>query len=202
MKKNLILLLAYLAFGTPIFSQENETPIKNKHTVYLEIFGQGFSGSLNYDLLFNSDRKWRTSLTTGIIAIPRSLGFGDGTYLGIPVSYNWLYGKKRNLLELGIGLTTQLGEGYSFENGSIGTPKKSLSALYTYITPKLGYRFQPDKHGVFFRATLTPHLALVNTRFSARNGSLTTNHTFFQNFMNVGYGAFPWFGASIGYTFK
>ena len=74
--------------------------------------------------------------------------------------------------------------------------------MYTYFTPKIGYRFQPYKTGIFFRATLTPHVALVNTNFNVRNGNLMTGNTFFNNFMNLGYRAFPWFGVSLGYTFK
>lgn len=195
--KKAILMILQLAFITPLFSQEIETPIKNKHTVYAELFGQGFSGSLNYDLFFNSDKKWKRSLTVGIIAVPRSFGFGDGAYFGVPVSYNWLFGAKRNFLELGIGLTTQVGEDSSLESS-----QKKLSNMYTYFTPKIGYRFQPYKSGLFFRATLTPHVALVNTNFSARNGNLMTSSSFFQNFMNLGHKAFPWFGVSLGYTFK
>ena len=198
--KKAILIIIQLALVTPLFSQEVETPvnsIKNKHTVYAELFGQGFSGSLNYDLLFNSQKKWKRSLTVGIIAVPRSLGFGDGAYIGVPVSYNWLFGTKRSYLELGVGLTTQIGEDSGFESG-----QKRLSRIYTYLTPKIGYRFQPYKTGIFLRATLTPHIALVNTDFSVRNGSLMTANSFFNNFMNLGYRAFPWFGVSVGYTFK
>ncbi|AEA43464.1 hypothetical protein [Fluviicola taffensis] len=200
--KKAILIILQLALITTLFSQETETPItttplKNKHTIYAEVFGQGFSGSLNYDLLFNSEKKWKRSLTVGIIAVPRSFGFGDGAYIGLPVSYNWLFGNKRSHLELGIGLTTQIGEDYIF-----GSDQRRFSRIYTYLTPKIGYRFQPYKTGIFFRATLTPHVSLVNTDFSVRNGSLTTGSSFFNNFMNLGYRAFPWFGVSLGYTFK
>ncbi|MGV3613008.1 MAG: hypothetical protein ACO1N0_18755 [Fluviicola sp.] len=195
--KKTFLILVQLALITPLFSQQAEAPIKNKHTVYAELFGQGFSGSLNYDLLFNSAKKWKRSLTVGIIAVPRSVGFGDGAYIGVPVSYNWLFGTKRSYLELGAGLTTQIGEESDF-----GSDQKRLSNIYTYFTPKIGYRFQPYKNGIFFRATLTPHVALVNTNVSTRNGSLMTSNSFFQNFMNLGYRAFPWFGVSLGYTFK
>lgn len=200
--KKATLILIQLALLVPVFSQESTTPpatnpLKNKHTIYAEVFGQGFSGSLNYDLLFNSEKKWKRSLTVGIIAVPRSFGFGDGAYLGVPVSYNWLFGNKRSHLELGVGLTTQIGEDYS-----LGSDQKRFSTIYTYFTPKIGYRFQPYKTGIFFRATLTPHVSLVNTSFSVRNGNLITGNSFFNNFMNLGYRAFPWFGVSVGYTFK
>ena len=199
--KATILILAFLAFSTPSFSQESEVPVKNKHTVYAELFGQGFSGSLNYDLLFNSNRKWKRSFTIGVVAVPRSAGFGDGAYLGVPVSYNWHYGKKRSHLELGIGLTTQFIDSYQFtQNGELS--KTLFANMYTYVTPKLGYRFQPYKSGLFFRATLTPHIALVNTNWNTRNGTLTTSNDFFRNVVNLGSPVLPWFGVSVGYTFR
>lgn len=204
MKKILFNLFLSFAAITSVFAQENinpVNPIKNKHTVYLEIFGQGFAGSLNYDLLFNSAGNWKRSFTIGAVVVPKSLGFGDGAYLGVPVSYNWLYGKKRSFLELGIGLTTQAVDNFASINME-GESKNSFSSMYTYLTPKLGYRFQPYKSGLFFRATLTPHVALVNTKWNTRNGALSTSNTFFNNVMNLGYRAFPWFGVSLGYTFK
>lgn len=201
--KTSILIFIQLALTTFLFSQETEMPKKNKHTVYAEVFGQGFSGSLNYDLLFNSDKKWKRSFTIGIIATPRAFQFGNGAYLGLPVSYNWLYGKKRNFLELGIGLTTQMGQQLVL---MINDPNyhqpDGFSVIYTYLTPKIGYRFQPENSGLFLRATLTPHLALVSTEFDFRNGKLITGNTFFKDFMDTGIPAFPWVGASVGYTFK
>lgn len=202
MKRNLLIILLQLTLTTSVFAQENVNPIKNKHTVYAEIFGQGFSGSLNYDLLFNSSGNWKRSFTIGAVVVPKSFGFGDGAYLGVPVSYNWLYGKKRSFLELGIGLTTQAVDDRAFAGNGIDGSKQAFSSLYTYITPKLGYRFQPYKSGLFFRATLTPHIALVNTNWSTRGGSLTTGSYFFNNVINIGNRAIPWFGFSLGYTFK
>lgn len=201
MKTTIFIILAQLAFVSPSFSQESEIPVKNKHTVYAELFGQGFSGSLNYDLLFNSNRKWKRSFTIGLVAVPRSAGFGDGAYLGVPVSYNWLYGKKRSFLELGIGLTTQTIDDYKF-TGDAWESKSLFTSIYTYATPKLGYRFQPYKSGLFFRATLTPHIALVNTNWNTRNGALFTSNEFFRNVVNIGSPVLPWFGVSVGYTFK
>lgn len=172
--------------------------LKNKHAIYAEVFGQGFSGSLNYDMLFNRNKRWKNSFSAGIIAIPRALDFGDGRYFGVMGSYNWLIGGKRNFLELGVGITSQLGENYSFYGEG-----KTLSQLYTYLTPKIGYRFQAYKSGLFFRATLTPHVSIVNTSFgrSGMNNTINTSHTFFDNVLNLDYPAFPWFGLSIGYSF-
>ncbi len=200
MKKGFLIILQ-LAFVTPLFSQQTLTPIKNKHTVYAEVFGQGFSGSLNYDLLFNSTGNWKRSFTIGAVVIPKSLGFGDGAYIGVPVSYNWLYGKKRSFLELGIGLTTQAVDD-RFHTEFEGESHQAFSRLYTYLTPKIGYRFQPYKSGLFFRATLTPHIAVVNSTWSTRGGSLTSSSYFFNNVFNIGNRAIPWFGFSLGYTFK
>ncbi len=192
MKKQVLITCLQLLVVTSLFGQE-EVP-KRKHSVYAEVFGQGFSGSLNYDMLFNRDRTWKNSVTVGVVAIPRSLGFGDGAYLGLPVSFNWLVGGKRNFLELGVGLTTQLSQSSMLDN--------RMNALYTYMTPKIGYRFQAYNSGIFFRATLTPHVALINTDVDFRGGKINTSNAPFENVMNLGYTAFPWFGLSLGYTFK
>lgn len=205
MKKNLFIIILQLTLINSVSAQGTInpiTPIKNKHSVYAELFGQGFAGSLNYDLLFNSTGNWKRSFTIGVVAVPRSFDFGDGAYIGVPVSYNWLYGKKRSFLELGIGLTTQAVDNYVYPGAGFEGSRQAFSSIYTYITPKLGYRFQPYKSGLFFRATLTPHIALVNTNWSTRSGSLTSSSYFFNNVLNLGNRAFPWFGVSLGYTFK
>ena len=199
----LVSIVSIFVFSASRVSAQSESlpvtdHLKNKHAIYAEVFGQGFSGSLNYDMLFNRNKRWKNSFSAGIIAIPRALDFGDGRYFGVMGSYNWLIGGKRNFLELGVGITSQLGENYSFYGEG-----KTLSQLYTYLTPKIGYRFQAYKSGLFFRATLTPQVSIVNTSFgrSGMNNTINTSHTFFDNVLNLDYPAFPWFGLSIGYSF-
>ena len=74
--------------------------VNSRNSCYLELFGQGLGGSINYDQLFNTKKKIKTSLTVGLIYVPRIAEFGDGTYLGAPISYNFLFGKGIIILKL------------------------------------------------------------------------------------------------------
>ena len=132
------------------------------------------------------------SLTAGLVYVPQSLDFGDGIYFGIPVSYNWLTGKKSHHLELGVGLTALL----------VNPNSDMASEFYTYLTPKIGYRFQRPNGGLFFRATAAPMIDLLNVRTNKFATEKSRNFSSLNNVAGLGYGAFPWPGLSIGYTFK
>ena len=72
--------------------------------------------------------------------------------------------------------------------------------FYSYLTPKIGYRFQRPQGGIFFRLTATPMFALVNHYSS--NNFFGVSTEVFQNVAGLGYRIFPWPGISVGYTFK
>ena len=189
--KALQLTCLFLLFAIGSHSQETSSvnPAR-RNTIYAEAFGQGFFGSLNYERLISPDSKVMSSFSAGIIFAPKSAGFGDGMYLGTPLSYNWIFGKKNHHLELGVGFTLVATEEFSrsrFEN------------FYTYLTPKVGYRYQRPGGGLFFRATASPMVALVNV--SAYGAGSPVYRTFFKDVAGNGYSAFPWPGLSIGYTF-
>jgi hypothetical protein len=176
-----------------VFSQEKNTiNIVEQNTIYAEAFGQGFCYSINYDRLFNTEKRFKNSFTAGFVYVPESMGFGDGIYLGIPVSYNWLLGKKSHHFELGIGLTSLLVN----PNSNVGTDS------YTYMTPKIGYRFQRPNGGLFFRATVTPMIAILNVSSIKYNNETYRQFSTLNNVAGLGYAAFPWPGLSMGYTFK
>lgn len=176
-----------------VFSQEKHTMnVVERNSIYAEAFGQGFCYSLNYDRLFNTEKRFINSFTAGFVYVPESIGFGDGIYLGIPVSYNWLLGKKSHHFELGIGLTSLLVN----PNSNVGTDS------YTYMTPKIGYRFQRPNGGLFFRATVTPMIAILNVSSVKYNNETYRQFSTLNNVAGLGYAAFPWPGLSMGYTFK
>lgn len=160
-------------------------------TIYAEVFGQGLNGSLNFDKKMHLERKVQNSYTLGVVFVPKAEGFGDGTYFGIPVSYNYIFGKKSHHLELGVGFTVQLVD--YFENNRNGL----LDVMYTYISPKISYRFQPADGGLFFRLTATSFVGIYNQGFGAFR-----NAEFFNNAAGLGYPVFPWPGVSIGWTLK
>jgi hypothetical protein len=162
-----------------------------RNTIYIEAFGQGFNSSLSVDHLFSINKKVKTSFTTGLIIVPKSEGFYDGSYYGVALSYNFLFGKGSHKLELGIGLTHLSGEGNIWND------------LYTfsYLIPKIGYRFQKNMGGIFFRATFTPMFALINT-YDFAHIYHSRQIQYFTNVLNLGSPVFLWGGLSIGWTFK
>lgn len=189
MKK--ILFISALFLSTCIsFGQET---IK-RNTLYAEAFGQGFCWSLNYDRLMNTNKRLKNSFSAGLVVVPHSMGFGNGAYYGAPVSYNWLLGKKNHHLEFGLGLT------FLVEHPSYGF--SDMTKNYTYLTPKLGYRFQRPQGELFLRATATPMVALLNvSSYGVEGGKTHRQYSAFENVVDLGEAAFPWVGFSIGYTF-
>lgn len=190
----------YMLF-LPLLSLGQEIGITQpivRNTLYGEAFGQGFCWSLNYDRLLNTDKKVMNSVTTGLVYVPTSLGFGGGVYYGIPVSYNWLVGKKSHRLEMGVGLTAlfhkEVARGWS-------TPYEE-SYFFGYLTPKIGYRFQRPRGGLFFRATASPMIDLLSVRTVNAGTTKTRRFSSFSDVVGLGQPIFPWPGVSIGYTFK
>jgi len=191
--KNLIACFILFTVINSVISQENNVNnTLEKNTIYTEAFGQGFCWSLNYDRLFNTEKRIMNSYTAGIVYVPESIQFGDGTYFGIPLSYNWLIGKKSHHLELGIGLTSLL-----------VNPNSSVkSDFYAYLTPKIGYRFQRPQGGLFFRATATPMIDLLNVHTQKFVSDKSRSFSTLSNVAGLDYAVFPWPGLSIGYSFK
>ena len=150
-----------------------------RNTIYIEAFGQAILNSLSFDRLYRIDKRVKTSFTLGIMLAP------DGR-MGIPVSYNWIFGKKKNPLELGAGLTYWRETGY--HNNSADN--------YLYLTPKISYRLQNPKGGFFFRFSFTPSIGLIE--YSKWDGAWW--RSYFEN--PLGDFIFPWGGISIGYTLK
>lgn len=192
MKRTVGIAVFLLSVFTVFGQEKNTLNVVDRNTIYAEAFGQGFCYSLNYDRLFNTENRFKNSFTAGFVYVPESMGFGDGIYLGIPVSYNWLLGKKSHHFEMGIGLTSLLVN----PNSNLGTDS------YTYLTPKIGYRFQRPNGGLFFRATVTPMIAILNVSTFNFGAEKYRQFSSFKNVLGLGYAAFPWPGLSMGYTFK
>jgi hypothetical protein len=164
-----------------------------RNTIYTEAFGQGFCWSLNYDRLTNIERKVINSYSIGAVFVPKSIEFGDGAYYGIPVSYNWLFGKKSHHLELGLGLTQMIVKPY-FRNFETN--------YYAYLTPKISYRFQGPQGGLFFRATALAIVDLFNYKVFKFGDDTFRGYSALNNVVGLGSAVFPWPGLSVGYTFK
>ena len=175
-------------------SKENQKVNYARNSIYLECLGTGLFSSLNYDRLFNTSKKLVNSYSIGFSYWGKiKEAESSRLYLGIPISYNFLFGKKNNHFEIGTAITLS----YLRVTENISTFDEEL--LLSLFSIKLGYRYQKPLGGIFFRATLTPFI--YGTDFYKRNKS-NTDYSELNKEVYSSMGFQPWAGISIGYTFK
>ena len=211
MNKIIILTIVFLS-PIILFGQEIDNISKIKrNSIYFEAFGQGLYNSFSFDRLYNVDKKIKTSFSAGLTIIPHPELF----VLGVPVSYNYLFGQKNHHLELGIGFTAMYlrqgriiaSEGYIDNNGLPQTNNFEgySNDFYSFFTPKIGYRFQKTNGGLFLRLTLTPPIAGINKIGDLKGGKYSSGWTNIEYFKSAAFfnsPAFPWAGISIGWTIR
>lgn len=192
------------------FSQENIVPSKTfKSSFYLELLGQGLEYSLVYDRLYNIDKKIINSSSVGF-AFSKS---DNNKMYAFPISYNWLIGDKNNYLELGIGFTYMVNsnevaifQDTISKNNFIGSRNVQGSQMnwYTYLTPKLGYRYQQPHGGFLFRVTFTPAVAILNRigPIVKSNYDKTSRFDWFSSTPVSQNPVHAWLGISVGFTPK
>ena len=146
-----------------------QRPVKS---VYGELGGPGIFLSANYDTrLANSNKGLGVRAGVGTIFDQYSLGFT------LPVGLNYLLGKEKNFLELGVG-ASYIHFIAKNQDGWFNFKKENFVATYGWI----GYRYQPPKNGFTFRAGLCPFFNDIN-------------------FPNIA-GSFMYAGLSFGYSFQ
>lgn len=123
---------------------QNET---KREAIYLEGLGSGIFYSFNYD--------WRFKDQVNGLGAKAGLGYTaiDGFRVAtIPIAVNYLLGKQRNFLELGLGATVIL---LSRTNSTAATSDPRVSETGLVLNGILGYR-RVSKSGFLLRAGLTP----------------------------------------------
>jgi hypothetical protein len=96
------------------------------------------------------------------------------TFVTVPFQLNYLIGRRSDFLELGAGATLLALNGTYYGDPLLGNHLTVSSTVLPTTT--IGYRHQPHHHGVDFGVSINPMLL---------------EGTFI-----------PYFGASLGYTFK
>jgi hypothetical protein len=190
MKKLITGVLIFFCCGvTP--AQEKAAPAQMaKNTIYGELLGQGVIASLNFDRIFNTERKWMNSVSVGVLFHPEELSvIGLHETYGMPISYNWLLGKKSHHLDLGIGLTPMF------------LYYKAMQYAFN-LSPKIGYRFQKPEGGIFFKATAMAMADLLHGIAIKYDGKWHHYYSSMNNVLSMGLPLIPWLGLSVGYSFK
>ena len=139
MQKIVIITLILICFQCKAYSQEPDSIITKKNTLFIEMGGKSIWYSFNYDRYFFLIDKFKISASLGY-------SFLNAKNQAIIPQLALLYGKKNWNTELGFGYTIQ-----KYNNPKSGFPSYSLS---------LGMRYQPMKGGLFFRAAITPLFGL------------------------------------------
>ena len=140
-------------------------------SAYIELLGAGGIGSINADIRFKKNHQDGFGARAGFGLgeyFYSDLSANSGRYYSVPLGINYLIGKRRNSLELGTVITPE----FTFRK-VLNDPQVAALAFIN-----LGYRFQPLKEGLVFRAGWQPY-------YSTRSGLSST-----------------FVGASIGYGFK
>lgn len=154
MKK--ISLLAFVV--SMVFVSNSQTHTYQK-SIYGSFLGNAPLGSVNFDMRLNPDKIAGLGFRTGLSGSYSHYGYKDAT-LGVPVTVNYLLGKKNSYLELGLNGTPEFRIKKSdFANSGtpIGVTEKDA---FFHGHFNIGYRFQPLKDkGVMFNALWTPAIS-------------------------------------------
>ncbi|MGB0390623.1 MAG: hypothetical protein ACPGD5_03580 [Salibacteraceae bacterium] len=123
-----------------------------RNVIFIEAGGFGGFGSINYERVFIDINKFSFSSRLGI----GTYHFVDYTNsfnpdIIIPVTINALYGRNHKI-EAGIGQTFSSIVKMNFSDAKT----KRSTNFHTVLS--LGYRYQKETGGLFFRATYTPLL--------------------------------------------
>lgn len=171
MKKLLLICCLLIIFCDFSFAQDaviNDSTQKNKYNIqqslYVEVLGSTASlYNFTYDCSFLLVEKNKISVATGIGYIPVELWGDDAAFrvkphLGISLHVSYLYQKKNNNhFEVGSGiafpefLSPRL---YRFFDER--TYKHWSINPFCVFTTRIGYRYQSDDGGFFFKIAFTP----------------------------------------------
>lgn len=156
-KSNYIGLDLQLRYATkkPEIKYNRSEPVPSdkqgyRKAVFAEVLGNGPLFSINYDMRLERFRNDGLGIRAGIGlgALHGSSAAEFSRYLSIPLTVNYIVGKKRHGLETGAGITSQ----FALTDLDKAAQIRPLGFL------NVGYRYQPLKDGFLFRATFSPYI--------------------------------------------
>lgn len=172
LKLTIIIFAAVVSLGAKA-QQTSETP---NRSIFLELLGASNILGINYDTRFKPNSPWGYRIGLGYTYSKQyNIFSGSNSLQGsdIPLEINYLLGKKRSKLDIGLGLNlgyytekydtwnikqTGVVDGIPhFEREYAGEAQHSLWGYFFF--GNIGYRYQPT-HGFQFRAGLSPSFNL------------------------------------------
>jgi hypothetical protein len=184
MKKLLLFTLVLIAFSGSGFSQELPVNSVNanqyRNSVYLELFGNGLIGSLNYERIFGLPKaNSKCAFRVGGIFLPEGR---DGDYLDytmvLPVELSLIWGDGFWKPEAGFGITY-------FGNSDYYGGEKPDKTAFLIPALRFGLRFNKPGSPFFGRCGITPLFFLIDQS---------------DSYIQIPP-VLPWAGVSLGYSF-
>ena len=146
MKKTYILIIATLMISILATAQSgSDSMVSRAQGVFLEVGGASLVIGINYDTRF-SNRRNGLGMRLGV----GYFGLEDNNLITIPVMLNYLIGKRKNFLELGLG-ATYVSAKFDFLGLSNKEEYEKIMAISV-----VGYRYQPLNTGFMFRVGIAP----------------------------------------------
>lgn len=117
-----------------------------QHAFYIELLGNSFLWSVNYDWIFFDKGILKISGRVGVTYMPHWKRFTEVRGPGIPLELNFLLGKKAHFIELGLGATYF----YFYE------PYDRINYNFLMENLRLGWRYQKPGSGLLIRIAVLP----------------------------------------------
>lgn len=149
-----VIILLFLISSASVFSQGKDTDgdLKGKETVFIELLGNGGWYSLNYDRVFFHKRRDALTWRAGLTYMPYT-NHTQSSEISLLGECNYLRGKRRHFLELGIGFTY-------WRVFRVDQHLDQERYINFYLFPRIGYRYQKAEGGMFFRVGFLPGVLL------------------------------------------
>ncbi|MHB1177892.1 MAG: hypothetical protein ACYCZO_06115 [Daejeonella sp.] len=136
--------------ASPSRQVQNSEGSRYKKAVFLELFGNAYLASINYDMRIKKDRNDGFGVRLGIGKghfFETDEPTNTGRYTSVPLNVNYIIGTKKSGLETGLGITPS----FTFHSVSGNSKNITLGGF-----ANVNYRLQPLKEGLVFRIGFTP----------------------------------------------
>ena len=139
-RRILLFLLTVILYAATSHAQM-ASPERNAQSFFGELGGAGII-SINYEYRFHGQQGFGAKIGMG------GYGFGKKGVFTVPAGVNYITGSGKHFAEVGAGIC---GVALSGGNTYFDNEKSGLTGYFNF-----GYRYQPEKNGMMYRAFLSP----------------------------------------------
>lgn len=193
-KKSKGLTLALLLMGgclTTTAKTADSTFVMPQHSIYGELGGPCWGVSANWDARLKKDSHWGYQLGLGWAGQwDNMMGIHTHTmYYGLTTGMNYLIGKRKSRLELGLGnqlrlISSKLVVAYMDKESDISIKSENKTQVRDFLYMNVGYRYT-STHGFQFRCGVTPMVNITNG-WTDSNDSYSKGALFLAPYVSFG----------------